>query len=110
MSQAGELGLIAEVAMTTAEPRLFRAQVLDLLGRSIGFDKASMHCFRSGIGGETYACGYERPEAFDDLPRLMSEFEPEELAAASEGRPIVDVEALPARRRDRLSLYPRILW
>jgi len=107
--EARELSELAELAMAARERGAFREQLLDALARGIGFDKASVHAFRADTDVDTHARGYERPEAFAELPAFMSELEPHEIAVASEGKPIVDVETLSARRRERLALYQRFL-
>jgi DNA-binding CsgD family transcriptional regulator len=96
--------------MAATDPQKFRAHVFDLLHGSIGFDKASMLVFHARLGLDMYARGYDRPEVLAEVPRFMDEFEPWELAAATAGKPIVDVEMLPAWRRDQLSLYQRFLF
>jgi DNA-binding CsgD family transcriptional regulator len=103
-----ETARLADLAMMSRNRRWFREQLLDMLDRAVGFDKGSIHGVRAGVG-DTCARGYERPAAFDELPRYMAEFEPQEIAAASAGRPIIDTETLCARRRERLSIYHQFL-
>ncbi|MFO0551088.1 MAG: helix-turn-helix transcriptional regulator [Polyangiaceae bacterium] len=96
-------GRIAELALGCQSRLEVRAHVLELLGAEVGFDKASITSFPDVA--DTYALGYERVSAFGDIPNYMEEFTPDELRAASQGSPILDIEALSTARRDRLALY-----
>jgi DNA-binding CsgD family transcriptional regulator len=87
---------------------VFRDRLIERLDRLIGFAKASLH--ESHGGREvTLTRGYEDPRAFEALPRYMAEYDSREIGAVSSGRPMVDVDLLPAGRRDRLSSYREVL-
>jgi DNA-binding CsgD family transcriptional regulator len=100
-----EAARISELALLCPDRRSFREELLDRLERVIGFDKASLHGYREGLGEDICQRGYDTPARFADLPRFMEELEPHEIGDASRGRAIVDVEVLPHRRRDQLSFY-----
>jgi DNA-binding CsgD family transcriptional regulator len=104
-----ESAWIAELVFACDDRRGFWEQLLDRLDHTIGFDKASMHGMCPGVINDSLARGYDVPARFDELPRFMAELEPHELADASRGRPIVDVDALSSRRREQLSLYRCLL-
>jgi DNA-binding CsgD family transcriptional regulator len=106
----GERGAdhIAELALACRDRRWLHEQLLDVLDRAVGFDKASLS-FCEGSISETCSRGYERVAAFEHLDHYMNELEPHEIAAACERTPLVDTEVLSAHRRDRLSLYHQLL-
>lgn len=102
-------GEIAELAQDVAATGCFRARLLDVLDREVGFDKASVHRLAPGSHPESFLRGWERPEEFANLPQYMTELAPHEVASASEGKPVIDTEALSLARRDQLALYQRFL-
>jgi DNA-binding CsgD family transcriptional regulator len=104
-----EGGCIAELALASRDRHALREQLLDVLDRAVGFDKASLHCTGEAHGRDTCARGYDRIAAFEQLDHYMNEFEPQEIAAVSEGKPVVDIDVLSARRRDRRSIYQQFL-
>jgi DNA-binding CsgD family transcriptional regulator len=104
-----ELGRIAELALACRERRCLREQLLDVLDCAVGFDKGSIHSACKEIGQDACTRGYDRIAAFGRLHEYMNEFEPQEIADASMGKPIVDIDLLSARRRDHLSLYHQFL-
>src|SRR5678816_3998656 len=103
-----ELGGIVELALECQDRRWLHEQLLGVLDRVVGFDKGSLSICE-GTHSETCARGYDRIAAFEHLDQYMNELEPNEIAAALDGKPIIDTDALSVRRRDRLSLYHQFL-
>jgi DNA-binding CsgD family transcriptional regulator len=103
-----ELGQIAEMALACEDSRSLHEQMLDVLERAVGFDKGSLSTC-AGTSSTTCARGYDRSAAFERLDHYMNELTPQEISAALQHKPIVDIEVLTARRRDRLSLYHQLL-
>ena len=95
---------LAELALSCADSASLHRQLLDWLGREVGFDLASFHGTLDGTQS-MQAIGYDAASAGPRLNAYMAELEPMELAAVSCGRPMVDTDLIPARRRDRLGLY-----
>lgn len=99
------IGEIAELALSCDDQAAFRDRLLDRLDQLIGFDLASLHSARDPRQVSMRLRGYDADLVAERLLGYMMEFEPGELAAADSGRPLVDTEVLPLRRRERLSLY-----
>lgn len=95
---------IAELALACADSASLTRQLLERLRRAIDFDLASFHGALDGTQS-MQAIGYDAASAGSKLNAYMAELEPTELAAVSCGRPMIDTDVIPARRRDRLGLY-----
>ncbi len=95
---------IAEFALACTDSASLALQLLERLRLDIDFDLASFHGMLDGAQS-MHAIGYDAEAAGAKLNVYMAEFEPKELAAVSCGRPMIDTEVIPARRRERLGLY-----
>lgn len=103
-SHEREAALLSERALKCQDHRSFQAELLDLLDRVIGFDKAVLNGYCQGTGEDILSRGYTRPPKLGEGPEYVAELEPQELFAACRA-PFVDVDVWSSRRRDQLSLY-----
>ena len=104
-----EAGLVTEIALAAADRATFRAQLLEALPSLVPFDLAFIqHTPDAGRTTQVCTVGYDGRLLDARIFDYLAEFHPHEIAAGR-GRIAIDTEQLPARRRDRLSIYHELL-
>lgn len=100
---------ISELAVTADDRASFRAALFDVLDRLIGFDVGSIHAGADPHQHELYVRGYEPRIVEANLHGAVLELEPHEIEPSERPRPMVDLDVIPLRRRERLAMYRELL-
>ncbi len=109
MGLQSDLGALAAIAAQAETLEVYEREVLDLIGRRVGFDVA-MWKRPSGLG--PHAPGLDpkvRAACVPHFHRFGPELSPVAEVAAAERGVAVDLDVLGLRRMERLSYYQRLM-
>lgn len=105
-----DCGVMAELALSATSLAGFEQQCFSYLAPLIGFDTAcSVWSGHDGLVRHVSGAGYREATLSRDFPRYMIELTRDELLRFAGEHPVLDVDVVTPKRRDRLAVYRELL-